>query len=250
MWSIGCIFAELLLRRPFLPGDDTENQLELIVNCLGQPEHSFLRSFNEGRMVEIFQEMDNQNENGYFDEIFDNCDPTAVNLLKQMLKYNPEERITIEDALKHDFIGDWHCEKDEPTTVPVSAFDFDFEMYDLTIENSKQLILEEISLYHSKKAQKKYVKNKKAYPQGMLHLYFESENTSSANPEELSKSNHDNPAQTAPNPDPEKPPISKSQSTPSQDPENPKDTTPDTSVPKPTEATTPPRDPPATKASP
>jgi serine/threonine protein kinase len=172
MWSIGCIFAELLLRHPFLPGDDTENQLELIVNCFGQPEARYLQSFNDGRMLNIFQEMENQNEEGHFNDTFANCDPVAVDLLKKMLLYDPEERITIEDALKHEFIGDLHYAPDEPTTVPVSAFDFDFEMYDLTIEEQKEIILDEIALYHSKKAQKKYVKHKKKYPMGMLHLKY------------------------------------------------------------------------------
>jgi mitogen-activated protein kinase 1/3 len=89
-----------------------------------------------------------------------------------MLRYNPVERITIEEALNHEFIGDLHYEPDEPTTVPVSAFDFDFELFDLSIEEQKSLIHDEIMLYHSRKAQKKYVSNKKKYPNGMLHLVF------------------------------------------------------------------------------
>lgn len=172
MWSIGCIFAELLLRRPFLPGDDTENQLELIVNCLGQPESSFFQTFNDGRMTEIFKEMDNQNDSGDFEDIFSSSDAVAVDLLRKMLRYNPVERITIEEALNHEFIGDLHYEPDEPTTMPVSAFDFDFELYDLSIDEQKSLIHDEIMLYHSRKAQKKYVSNKKKFPKGMLHLVF------------------------------------------------------------------------------
>lgn len=168
MWSIGWIFAELLLRRPFLPGDDTENQLELIVDWLGQPDRQFLSTFNEGRMAEIFQEMDNQNEKGDFDQIFEKSDPVAIDLLKQMLHYDPEKRITIDQALKHEFIGDLHYEPDEPTTSSVSAFDFDFEMYDLSTDDLKSLIYEEIMLYHSRKAQKKYLSNMKKYPKGML----------------------------------------------------------------------------------
>lgn len=34
------------------------------------------------------------------------------------------------------------------------------------------MIVEEILLYHSKKAQKYYVSNKKKYPSGMLHLTY------------------------------------------------------------------------------
>lgn len=35
MWSVGCIFAEMMLRRPFLPGIDTNHQIKLICELLG-----------------------------------------------------------------------------------------------------------------------------------------------------------------------------------------------------------------------
>jgi serine/threonine protein kinase len=38
MWAIGCIFAELLTRKPFLPGTDAENQLKRIVEMIGSPD--------------------------------------------------------------------------------------------------------------------------------------------------------------------------------------------------------------------
>ena len=38
MWSVGCIFAEMLQRKPFLPGTDTKNQIELICEYQGTPD--------------------------------------------------------------------------------------------------------------------------------------------------------------------------------------------------------------------
>jgi len=39
MWSAGCIFAELLLQRPFLQGNQTVlNQLNTIFHVLGKPQ--------------------------------------------------------------------------------------------------------------------------------------------------------------------------------------------------------------------
>uniref|UniRef100_A0A7S3N918 Uncharacterized protein n=2 Tax=Euplotes harpa TaxID=151035 RepID=A0A7S3N918_9SPIT len=90
--------------------------------------------------------------------------------MKKMLKFDPSERISVADALKHDFFSDLHCEEDEPTTERVDAFDFDFEKYDLTIDELKIEIFDEISLYHSAKAQQKYIKNRKDHPEGVLHL--------------------------------------------------------------------------------
>lgn len=45
--------------------------------------------------------------------------------------FDPNKRITVEEALEHPYLAELHCPEDEPTTVPVSAFDFDFEIYDL-----------------------------------------------------------------------------------------------------------------------
>jgi len=39
MWSVGCIFAEMLRRRPFLPGTDTKNQIEMVFDVLGTPSN-------------------------------------------------------------------------------------------------------------------------------------------------------------------------------------------------------------------
>ncbi len=37
VWSIGCIFAELLKRKAFLPGQDTRGQIDLILDVIGSP---------------------------------------------------------------------------------------------------------------------------------------------------------------------------------------------------------------------
>merc|ERR1719189_997498 len=38
MWSIGCIFAEMYLRKPIFPGTTTQEQLDLIIGILGSPD--------------------------------------------------------------------------------------------------------------------------------------------------------------------------------------------------------------------
>lgn len=37
MWSVGCIFAELMLRTPYLPGDSDVDQIHIIFRALGTP---------------------------------------------------------------------------------------------------------------------------------------------------------------------------------------------------------------------
>lgn len=42
VWSVGCIFAELMLRRPFFPGDNYLDQLMIICDKLGKPKEDEL----------------------------------------------------------------------------------------------------------------------------------------------------------------------------------------------------------------
>ena len=51
----------------------------------------------------------------------------------------------------------------------MSAFDFDFEKYSLSKEDFKDLMYEEIMLYHSDEAALAYVQAKEANPGGALH---------------------------------------------------------------------------------
>lgn len=40
VWSVGCVFGEMLLRRPPLPGRDEADQLELICRLCGTPSEA------------------------------------------------------------------------------------------------------------------------------------------------------------------------------------------------------------------
>ena len=70
-----------------------------------------------------------------------------MDLLRRMLSFDPKKRITVEEALAHEYLSALHCPEDEPTTIPVSAFDFEFEIYDLKREDYKELLFEEVMLY-------------------------------------------------------------------------------------------------------
>lgn len=160
----------MLLRKPLLPGQDSENQLELIVSLLGMPDKKFISNYSGGRLIEVFKNLSLESgEKGEFGTVFGGVEEkAAISLLKKMLRYDPGKRITIEKALEHEFLADLHYPPDEPTSKPVSPFDFDFEKYDLSTEETRELIYEEILLYHSSKAQKKYISNRKKYPDGIL----------------------------------------------------------------------------------
>lgn len=89
-----------------------------------------------------------------------------------MLTFDPTKRITIEEALAHPYMKNLHFEEDEPLGEPVSRFDFDFELYSLKTSEYKELIYEEIMLYHDEAAVSNYLQIKEECPDGYLWKRF------------------------------------------------------------------------------
>ena len=68
--------------------------------------------------------------------------------------------------------GDAHVapeDDEEPVEKEMMApYDFDFELYSLSTNEYKQLVYEEIELYHSEEAVNSYLKNRQDHPNGIL----------------------------------------------------------------------------------
>lgn len=109
----------------------------MIIGCLGQLEEQDLRFVNSEVDKEILQKMTEKmkrkgQESGLFTKVFKDKSPVAVDLLRKLLQFSPENRITVFDALAHPYFEDLHAEEDEETTEPISLFDFAFEKEDLS----------------------------------------------------------------------------------------------------------------------
>jgi mitogen-activated protein kinase 1/3 len=70
----------------------------------------------------------------------------SIDLLEQLLAFNPAKRITVEQALEHEYLDPYHDKSDEPTAdpIPEEFFDFDKNKDNLTKEQLKELIYTEI----------------------------------------------------------------------------------------------------------
>lgn len=118
MWSVGCILAELIIRKPLLPAGSEEEQLNMITKLLGNPTSRLISKIDNEKNKEFVQQLPKRDGKN-FDEYFSGANPNAIDLLKKMLTYDPEERITVEDALAHSYLKQLHFPDDEPTTEPV-----------------------------------------------------------------------------------------------------------------------------------
>ena len=98
-----CIHAELLLRRPFLQGNQTDiSQLDTIFSVFGTPtetnwpDHSSLPLCTRGLEWDSSPSIP-------FDEIFTAASADALSLLRSMLVLDPNKRFTAEQCLSHPY---------------------------------------------------------------------------------------------------------------------------------------------------
>ncbi|CAG9331579.1 unnamed protein product [Blepharisma stoltei] len=147
VWSVGCIFGELLLRKPIFPGSDATNQLELIINALGSPSPEEIESIPHIESRETLKRMHKRTKKP-LTMIIPNANPQALDLLEKLLAFSPSKRISISEALSHPYLSSFHCPEDEPICTEDFRYEFRFEDENLDIEDLKDLLYEEILLYH------------------------------------------------------------------------------------------------------
>lgn len=137
---MGCILAELLGGKPLFKGRDYVDQLNQILYYLGTPPDDMLARIASPRAQQYIKSLPFK-PRVPFEQLFPDANPLALDLLRRLLAFDPAERITCDEALRHPYLAVWHDPADEP--VCSSKFDFSFEQVD-DIESMKKLILNEV----------------------------------------------------------------------------------------------------------
>ena len=146
----------------------------MITNLIGKPDAALIDQIEDSDNRTFMRQLPN-NRGKDFNELFRGANEHAIDLIKKMLTFDPAARITIEQALSHPYMERLHFEEDEPVGTPVCDFDFDFELFSLKIPEYKELIYEEIRLYHGEEAKEQYEQLKLTYPRGHLYTRYPKE---------------------------------------------------------------------------
>lgn len=125
MWSVGCLLAELLIRKPLFPGKDEVEQSHLIFNMTGVPSKDEWPGFHSLPAAETVPP--SYRPNTIAEHLRKaGCSPGAINLIKQLLRLDPDKRISAEDALNHPWFTDEPkpCKKDDLPKFEQSTHEF------------------------------------------------------------------------------------------------------------------------------
>ncbi|CAN1852329.1 Mitogen-activated protein kinase 16 [Linum perenne] len=149
IWSIGCIFSELLTGRPLFPGKNVVHQLDLMTDLLGTPSSEAIARVRNEKARRYLSSM-RKKKPIPFTHKFPNADPLALRLLEKMLAFEPKDRPTAEEALADPYFRGLAKVEREPAAQPVTKMEFEFERRRITKEDVRELIYRETLEYHPK----------------------------------------------------------------------------------------------------
>uniref|UniRef100_A0A673L247 Cell division protein kinase 5 n=1 Tax=Sinocyclocheilus rhinocerous TaxID=307959 RepID=A0A673L247_9TELE len=105
MWSAGCIFAELAnAGRPLFPGNDVDDQLKRIFRY---PLHSNFCWWQTMNKLPDYKPYPMYPATTSLVNVVPKLSSTGRDLLQNLLKCNPVQRISAEEALQHPYFADF-----------------------------------------------------------------------------------------------------------------------------------------------
>jgi len=103
IWSVGCIFGEMITGRPLFPGSSEQDQLLRIFKLLGTPTPESWPGVTElpdyKTDFPIYPRQD-------LSMVIPDLDASGTELLSSMLQYDPARRVSAKAAMSHPFFND------------------------------------------------------------------------------------------------------------------------------------------------
>jgi len=113
IWSMGCVFAELLMGQPLFPGDSGVEQLVEIIKILGTPTREQIQSMNPNYTSLKFPDIKAHPWHKVFKSRLVTAE--ALDLVSKVLQYTPTNRLKPFEVCAHPFFDEL---RDPNTRLP------------------------------------------------------------------------------------------------------------------------------------
>ena len=144
VWSVGCIFAELLGRKPIFQGTECLDQLKLIVNVLGTVSDADLGFIDNPKARKYVKSLP-YTHGITFTGMYPQAHPLANDLLQKMLVFNPSKRISVIEALEHPYMSALY----DPSANPPAQVPIDLDIDEnLDVGTIREMLWQEKLLFH------------------------------------------------------------------------------------------------------
>ncbi|CAE7378266.1 erkA [Symbiodinium sp. CCMP2456] len=108
IWGVGVILGEMFARRPVFPGKNVQHQLTLILQGLGlRKEESSLSWIKKPEMRKFVESLTPSVNRKAFCDALGPISPSAMELLDALLQFDPQQRVSAEQALNWSYFGEF-----------------------------------------------------------------------------------------------------------------------------------------------
>lgn len=144
------------------PGVSTLNQIERVLKSTGMPSQEDIDAMNSPHCTKIFATIPPTKKIS-FESIFPTAAEDSIDLMKKLLKFNPAERLTVEEALEHPYVSQFHNIDNEPVCKKIIT---------IPIDDNKKFSIKEyrLKIYTDIHKRKKEIRKKKMLQE---QLYYQ-----------------------------------------------------------------------------
>jgi mitogen-activated protein kinase 15 len=162
IWSVGCIFGELLGGKPMFPGSSTLDQINKVLEFTGKPNKEDIKSIQSEIAINMLETIVVSKYKS-LKALYPKATPVELDFLCKLLQFNPNKRLNAIQALEHPYLESFHdqysdteisCQK--PIQIPIddntkyTVKEYREKLYDYILNKKKEIRIKLLEMQRNK----------------------------------------------------------------------------------------------------